>query len=108
MKFYIAGKISGDRHYRKKFARIERQLRSRGHSVMNPAWLVSSPEFNWDDYMSVSGAMQLRCEAVFFIPDWKESRGACTEYGRGTTTGQIFFFNMRDVPNIKNKKKEAA
>ena len=58
MKIYIAGKISGDLEYKAKFRAAEKKLRDMGHSVMNPAWICSSPEFDWNDYMKVSGATQ--------------------------------------------------
>ena len=64
MKIYIAGKISGDKNYKKKFKKAERALKKKGHSVMNPAWLVEYKAFSWIDYMIVSEAMQRRCEAV--------------------------------------------
>lgn len=66
MRIYIAGKITGDKNYKKKFAKAERALKKKGHSVMNPAWLKEYGEFDWIDYMGVSGAMQQTCEAVYF------------------------------------------
>ena len=64
MKIYIAGKISGDKNYKQKFRKAEKFLRKLGHSVMNPAWIVPSDEFRWEDYMQISiddaGKMQ-RC-----------------------------------------------
>ena len=82
MKIYIAGKISGDKNYKKKFKKAERALKKKGHSVMNPAWLVEYKAFSWIDYMIVSEAMQRRCEAVYFLPDWSQSKGAIIELKR--------------------------
>jgi hypothetical protein len=39
MKVYIAGKITGDPHYRAKVAAAELGLKAFGHTVMNPAIL---------------------------------------------------------------------
>lgn len=36
---YIAGKITGDKHYLKKLAKVERRLRKAGYEVINPARL---------------------------------------------------------------------
>ena len=82
MKIYIAGKITGDPNYKAKFQRAEEKLRVMGHSVMNPAWICASPEFDWEDYMKVSEAMQKVCEATVLLPDWYDSKGARVEYNR--------------------------
>lgn len=82
MKIYIAGKITGDPNYKAKFQKAEEKLRAMGHSVMNPAWICASPEFDWKDYMKVSEAMQKVCEATVLLPDWYESKGARVEYNR--------------------------
>ena len=98
MKIYIAGKISGDKNYKKKFAKTERILRKKGHSVMNPAQLIVYKDFTWFDYMMVSGAMQRRCEAVYFLPDWSQSKGATIELKRAIASEQkIFFFTKRFI-----------
>ncbi len=97
MKVYIAGKITGDKHYKKKFKRAEKILRKKGHSVMNPAWLVEYKEFNWIDYMIVSGAMQKSCEAVLFLPDWKQSKGALFEHRRAQNLGQRIFYSLDEL-----------
>ncbi len=92
MKIYIAGKITGDKNYKSKFKRAERLLRSLGHSVMNPAWIAPSDDFTWTDYMQISGMMQARCNAVYFLKDWKESEGAKIEFKRCHQLNQTAFF----------------
>ena len=39
MKIYIAGKITGDKGYREKFAAVEAALWAQGFTVINPAVL---------------------------------------------------------------------
>lgn len=102
MKIYIAGKITGDRHYKRKFKKAERTLKRKGHSVFNPAVLTDYPEFSWNDYMKVTGAMQKCCEATYFLPDWKNSKGARQEYDNAVMWLQHIFFSLKDVP--ENKK----
>ena len=101
MRIYIAGKITGDKNYKKKFAKAERALKKKGHSVMNPAWLKEYGEFAWIDYMGVSGAMQQTCEAVYFLPGWEESKGANIEHRRAMQLGQKVFFSLGDLPQGK-------
>ena len=101
MKIYIAGKITGDPDYVAKFARIEKQLLDKGHAVMNPAWIGNSAEFDYDDYIAISSAMQKTCDAAFFISDWKESNGARGEHGNAEELQQIIFYKMADVPEVR-------
>ena len=101
MKIYIAGKITGDRHYKRKFARVERKLSRKGHGVMNPARLGAHPDFTWKDYMVISGAMLRRCSAILMLPDWRESKGALIEYELAKKRKMAFFFDLRDIPKEK-------
>ncbi|MBR6153029.1 MAG: DUF4406 domain-containing protein [Treponema sp.] len=98
MKIYIAGKISGDLEYKAKFRVAEQKLRDMGHSVMNPAWICSSPEFDWNDYMKVSGAMLDVCSGVLFLKDWLSSRGAREEMSRAAESGKHIFMDLSEVP----------
>jgi hypothetical protein len=78
-KIYIAGKITGYRHYRKKFIKAEKELKERGAIVMNPAALPPRG-FTHDQYMHICFSMIDVCEAVFFLENWPESPGAMKEF----------------------------
>ena len=97
MKVYIAGKITGDRHYKRKFKKVEKKLAGMGYSVMNPAWLCGYPEFDWQNYMAVTAAMQEQCDAVFFLPDWQESKGATLEHERALKLNQSIYFSFKSI-----------
>lgn len=89
---YLAGKITGDPNYRKKFEAAARELEAAGFVVMNPA-LLPEGGFSWEAYMRVSSAMLDECAAACFLPDWKDSRGATQEFERASTTGKrVFMF----------------
>lgn len=103
MCIYIAGKITGDKHYKKKFRKAERILKRKGHSVMSPAVLNAYPEFTWNDYMYVTKAMQKRCKATVFLHDWKESKGALIEYENAKKLNHAIFFSLDDIQNIKKR-----
>lgn len=98
MRIYIAGRITGDRHYKRKFRKAEKALAKKGHSCMSPAWLENYPEFSWEQYMQATGAMQEVCNAVFFLPDWEKSKSAIAEYHRADDLGQRKFFDIKKVP----------
>ena len=101
MKIYIAGKITDDPNYKRKFKRAEKALAEKGCDVMNPAWLVAYPGFSYKDYMAVSTEMQMRCDAVLFLEDWKDSNGAREEYERAIRLGQELFFKIDKIPQMR-------
>ena len=113
MKIYIAGKITGDKHYKRKFKRAEKLLRSFGCSVMTPAWIVPSREFSYEDYMKVSGAMQEVCNGVYFLLDWTKSLGSQREMERTTTLDQKVFFegscmSLEYLKSLLEKEKASS
>lgn len=82
-KVYISGKITGDDNYIDKFVEAEERLRKQGYETINPAAVnMNLPESTtWEEYMSVSIALLDMCDAIYMLKDWKDSRGACLEYG---------------------------
>lgn len=77
-KIYLAGKITDNPNYRHIFKCYEDQFTEDGHKIMNPAILPAG--FDYEDYMKVCYAMIDICEEVRFLPNWKESPGACREH----------------------------
>lgn len=88
---YLAGKISGDPEYKKKFGTARQVLEEAGHIVLDPSILPSSG-FEYAAYIRISTAMMDECARVCFLPDWKESKGAMYEYGRAVAHGKPLFF----------------
>ena len=79
MKVYIAGKINGDPKYKDKFLCAEYGLdKQLGHTVLNPADLPEgmAPA----DYMRICFAMMDSADAVAFLPDYTDSKGAMLEH----------------------------
>lgn len=77
MKIYIAGKITGDPEYRRKFSCAARQVEEFGHIALNPAALPEgmSPA----DYMRICFAMLDVADEMWYLADAKESPGAFLE-----------------------------
>lgn len=86
MKVYIAGKITGDPHYKQKFQAAADLLTEEGHTVMNPTILPLG--FEHHEYMKICFCMIDVCECVYFLPDWAESEGAKAEYKHAKLTGK--------------------
>lgn len=87
---YLAGKITDDPLYFSKFYDAQKKLEASGFIVVNPA-LLPATGFIWEAYIRMSSAMLDECDAVCFLPDWIESKGATYEFGRATATGKRVF-----------------
>jgi hypothetical protein len=88
MTVYVAGRITGDPRYRRKFKRAARGLRALGFCVLNPA-ILPPAGFSYAAYMRMTQAMLDECEAVALLPDWADSPGATAEYERAKETGKM-------------------
>lgn len=78
MKAYIAGKITGDSDYKKKFAHAKSCLEAEGFVVLNPAELPEG--MRPADYMRICMAMMDTADVVAFLPDYERSKGAQLEW----------------------------
>ena len=80
MKVYISGPMSNMPDLnRPAFNAKAAELRALGHEVVNPAELPEIPGGTWADYMRADIKLLLECEAVYRLPNWHQSKGACLE-----------------------------
>jgi len=78
MKIYLAGKITGDPHYLRKFQSAQEDLQNQGFTVINPADLPEG--MSAADYMRICFAMIDSADVAAFLLDWSLSRGAMLEH----------------------------
>lgn len=90
MKIYLAGKITGDPDYKRKFSAVEGVLRDYGHVVLSPATLPEG--LRPKEYMRICFSMIDVAELVAFIPDWVHSPGAKLELDYCEYVGKRTFF----------------
>ncbi|MDD4395332.1 MAG: DUF4406 domain-containing protein [Bacteroidales bacterium] len=81
MRIYIIGKVSGEKlgDVFVKFNTVEYNLKRKGYEVVNPLRLCAS-NWCWEKCMEVCISELLKCDAIYALPDWKESRGAQLEH----------------------------
>lgn len=82
-KAYIAGAITKDQaHYKQRFKAAENYLTALGYEVFNPANDVGNPTFcayEWTNCMKRDVKMLMDTDMVYFIPNWRQSKGAQIE-----------------------------
>lgn len=83
---YIAGPITGDPDYKRKFRAAAQKLEGRGYTVLNPAELPAG--LRQEDYMRICHAMLDAAHMVVFLPGYRDSAGAQIEYGLASYTGK--------------------
>ena len=82
LRIYISGPMSGNNNYLNEFLQATQTIRSAGHIPVNPAALETVyPDAEREEYLKFDLALLAECDAVYFLPGWRESRGANREYG---------------------------
>ena len=77
---YIAGPMTGIKDYNfPAFHAAAERLRSCGFTVVNPAEIT--PEFGhpWSYYMRRDIPELVKCQTIYLLPGWENSKGATLE-----------------------------
>ncbi len=98
MKIYIAGRITGNPHYKAQFAGTAAMLREEGHIVLNPAELPEG--MKPADYMRICFAMLDSADVALFQCGWAASRGARLEYDYARYIGKNIVATDSSARNI--------
>jgi len=77
---YISGKISGEPEGNKhKFEAASDLLNSKGYCAVNPHKLPAAHDKEWHSYMRECCSRLSKCDVVFVLDDFSNSRGARRE-----------------------------
>ena len=100
-RVYIAGKVTGEppKECREKFIKAEFLLKKRGFSVVNPTRLVS-PTSDWQNAMRICIKNLAECDAIYMLPDWKQSKGAKLEHAIAKATGLKVIYNYVEQGDV--------
>ena len=110
MIIFISGPITGHSDYKEKFKAAEDQLRAAGYDFISPralADLVSDPELlSHDAYMELAFSLLQKADALLQLPGWRESPGACMEYGYARAMDKLILdYNMMAWPEVKDEDR---
>lgn len=98
-KIYVAGAISGLPNHRELFLEAVEELEGKGYVVLDPS--VFPPGFEQDEYMHICYAMIDVCEGIYFLSNWKDSKGANLEHDYGKEHGKgIWYQGITDIPSL--------
>ncbi len=80
-KCYIAGKVSGldENVYRANFRRAEIAVSILGYEPVNPVELPHDHDHTWLSYMREAMIEMLKCDLLYVLPGWEDSKGASIE-----------------------------
>lgn len=105
-KVFISGAITGCDGYKEKFLQAEKDLKSFGYAVMNPA--VLDEGFEHGEYMKVTLAMLSVCDTIYILPCAVTSKGALEEILEAVKTGKsIMWHEDLDESNLAHYILEA-
>lgn len=101
---YIAGPITGKRNYWEDFERAEDMLTGLGYIALTPSRLPK--DLTDAQAMRICFAMIESADAVLFLPDWTESRGAnleaayCSYIKKPTTQLKEYSMDGENPPEV--------
>jgi hypothetical protein len=93
-KIYISGKITGLDYEDalRKFNEAEEFLKLAEHEVVNPMTIEHNHDKTWESYMKVDLIEMLKCDVVYMLKNWHDSKGARMEFDIAEKLGiQILF-----------------
>jgi hypothetical protein len=107
MKCYISGKITGLDYNEafEKFEKAEKVVEGNDYEPVNPMKLhPKSDTLTWEEYMEKDIGALLRCDAIYMLSDWSDSKGARVERAIALELGyEVFYQGVIGGQNEKSK-----
>lgn len=91
-KVYIAGPITKDKDYLRKFNEVEATLKAKGFEPVNPAMSEPIEGYSYRDYIVRGIKMLMECDAICMLPFWTYSKGARLEETFAETVGMEIYY----------------
>lgn len=89
LKIYISGSITDNPNYEQQFKQKEEELKSSGHAVINP---VKNLGFSYRDYIDMALFELSKCDVIYMLKGYEESKGALLELQYADTVGMRIIY----------------
>jgi len=105
MKLYLSGKITGVPDYKAKFAAVETEVKQMfptmeivnpvtvGEKLQQSRGVVNPNDISHGDYMKLSMDELAKCDAIYMLDCWHDSKGAVMEYVFALENGIPIYFH---------------
>ena len=96
---YISGKITGCHDLNKpNFLHAEKELKKIYKKVINPHKLPANHNKSWEAYMKQCIIALCKCDVIYLLDDWSDSKGAVLELNLACELGlEIKTFENQQV-----------
>ena len=107
-RIYISGPITGTVDAEERFGEAEEILRKKYliNAIVNPLRVGQEADtdasMTHDEYMHISFAMMDLCNAVYMLDGWRNSKGACMEYGYARAKGAKILYETQEPVHASN------
>ena len=93
---YISGKITGmEEEAKVLFAEATKKFTDNGYKVMNPFDLDDNHDKTWESYMKVCLDALERCDIIYMLSNWRDSKGAIEEFILATGLGLPVIYEVK-------------
>ncbi len=102
MNVYLSGRITGlpFEEAESSFLFAEAVIERAGHVALNPMTLVDQTEGRtYNEYLADALSVMLtQADAVYFLPNWNQSKGAKIEHAIARALGMPMYHGLDEVP----------
>ncbi len=79
-RVYISGPITGVIEAEEYFREAEQKIEAAGFLAINPCTLINGGgKLTWEDYIDMDLAILKKCNCIYMLNGWQNSRGATLE-----------------------------
>ena len=98
-KAYVSGKITGltEEEYLRLFSEAKKKAKEKGYVAISPTELPHDHNKTWESYMREDLIEMLKCDVVFAMANWHESKGATIEVNLAKSIGMKVIFETNQI-----------